>query len=59
MKPDPRFFNLLIESTEPEKLIFVDDSQENIDAAKKLGIKSILFTSNKKLFTELGSIFDK
>ena len=54
-KPDPAIFNLLLNkvgSTAPECLL-IDDSQPNIDTAKKLGFVTIHFTSPEQLHTEL------
>ncbi len=41
-KPDPRFFELILdhEGLNPEETLFIDDTAENIEAAKKLGIKT-------------------
>ena len=33
----------------PEECLFIDNTQKNLDAAKKLGIKTILFNDSKQL----------
>ena len=59
-KPDPRIYKLLFErySLDPTECVFIDDRQINIDAAMKLGMKTILFTDHdsvrKKLDEMLG-----
>lgn len=54
-KPDPRFYELLtkISKIEKNEMIFVDDSSENIEAAKKIGLKTIRFESAEKLKEDL------
>ena len=54
-KPDPKSYQLILEKlkVKPEEALFVDDKQENLDAAEKLGIKSLIFENNKQFFTEL------
>lgn len=44
-KPDPRFFQLLMERHRvvPEASVFIDDNQHNVDAAKKLGFHTVWF----------------
>ena len=41
-KPDPRFFELILdhEGLIPEETLFIDDTAENINVAKKLGIRT-------------------
>jgi len=50
-KPDPDFYwNILKkEGIKPENTIFVDDTEENIISAQKIGINSILFTDSDSL----------
>lgn len=47
VKPDPRIYQLMLDRLQaaPEKILFVDDKQANVDAAESLGIKSHLFTT--------------
>jgi putative hydrolase of the HAD superfamily len=59
IKPSIQFFKktLAIIDAKPEECIFIDDTQENINVAQSLGIKSILFTNVPQLeteFTKLG-----
>jgi 2-haloacid dehalogenase len=54
-KPDPAIFNLLLNKigySAPE-CILIDDSQSNIDTAKKLGFATVHFASPDHLQTEL------
>lgn len=54
-KPDHRSFEILIRALDlpPENIIFIDDSIQNIEAAKELGIDAILFTDAESLRHEL------
>jgi HAD superfamily hydrolase (TIGR01509 family) len=42
-----------LESTSPEKYLFIDDNLKNVEVAKQMGINAILFRTNKELFNEL------
>ncbi len=55
-KPDPRIFALAIEkfSLEPERTLFVDDRQANVDVAAALGFQALVFRSPEGLREELG-----
>jgi HAD superfamily hydrolase (TIGR01549 family) len=50
-KPDPDFYWYILnkEGIKPENTIFVDDNEENIISAQKIGINSILFTDSDSL----------
>ena len=50
-KPDPDFYWHILnkEGVKPENTIFVDDTEENILSAQKIGINSILFTDSDSL----------
>jgi len=50
-KPDPDFCRYILkkEGIKPENTIFVDDTEENIFSAQKIGINSILFTDSESL----------
>jgi putative hydrolase of the HAD superfamily len=60
-KPDKKVFLEILKrlNEKPEHCIFVDDSQINIDGAKKLGINTILFKNSEQLKKDLAlfSIF--
>ena len=55
MKPDPRIYReaLRLLDARPENALFIDDLQENLDGAARLGIKGILFTARTDLAAEL------
>ncbi len=57
-KPNKDFFeeSMKILKTDPGKCIFVDDAEENIKAAEKMGMKGFLFKNTEKLVQELGQI---
>lgn len=50
-KPNPEFYRYILndESIKAEDALFVDDSEVNVSAAKKLQIRSILFTDSSSL----------
>jgi len=50
-KPDPDFYRYILkkEGIKPENTVFVDDTEENILSAQKIGINSILFTDPDSL----------
>lgn len=56
-KPDPRFFHKMLEliGNTADEIVFIDDTQENIEAATKLGIKSIQFQNSEQLIKDLES----
>jgi putative hydrolase of the HAD superfamily len=50
-KPDPDFYRYILkkEGIKPENTVFIDDSEENVLSAQKIGINSILFTDPDSL----------
>lgn len=56
VKPDPVIYRILIErfDVDPATSVFVDDRQENVEAATALGFESVLFTDAESLRRSLG-----
>ncbi len=54
-KPNPKIYKLILKKLKlPAKnCLFIDNQQWNIAPAQKLGMKTILFKSNKQLFKQL------
>jgi putative hydrolase of the HAD superfamily len=57
-KPDPEAFRMMCQrlGAEPDDLLFVDDRDENIAAAKALGIRSLRFSDAGRLREELAEV---
>ena len=55
IKPDPAIFDIALrkEDIGAEEALFVDDRKENVEAAGRIGIQSILFTSPGQLRKDL------
>lgn len=55
-KPDSDFWNIILEAegAAPADCVFIDDRQDNCDAAAALGIRAICFTDALTLAKELG-----
>jgi putative hydrolase of the HAD superfamily len=51
IKPDRKIYEYALKklAVKPEQVVFIDDKPENVAAAKKLGIRGIIFKSTKKL----------
>jgi putative hydrolase of the HAD superfamily len=58
-KPDPRIFRLAAElaGTAPERCLFVDDSEENVEAAAALGMRAVHFREPADLERALEPLF--
>ncbi|HEX4904182.1 MAG TPA: HAD family phosphatase [Acidimicrobiales bacterium] len=56
VKPDPAIYRILIErfDVDPAASVFIDDRQENVDAAAALGFEAVLFTDAESLRRSLG-----
>jgi putative hydrolase of the HAD superfamily len=55
-KPEPEIYNLTLErlgALDPEQCLFVDDNELNVEAARKLGIKSVHFQSTEQAIAEI------
>jgi FMN phosphatase YigB (HAD superfamily) len=54
-KSEPEAYEKLVESLglEPEQAVYIDDNQSNLDAAAKIGIKTIRYTNNKATMAKL------
>jgi 2-haloacid dehalogenase len=54
-KPFAEFYQLILDrfSLDAEKTLFIDDNRRNIQAAEKLGLKTILFQSPEQLRNDL------
>ena len=58
IKPDPRFFKLLIDrfQVDPAHAVFIDDVEKNILGAKALGFQTIHFKSPEALRVSLSQL---
>ena len=56
VKPDPAIFRILVDRFEvdPAATVFVDDREENVEAARALGFEGIVFTDAESLRRALG-----
>jgi len=60
-KPDKRIYEILMDeyNLDPAATVFIDDTEENITAAEKLGIRGIYYKDNTDLFSELKYIMEE
>jgi putative hydrolase of the HAD superfamily len=58
LKPDPVIFRAALVRAEsrPEETLFIDDVRANVDAARALGITSLLFTNAQALEADLARV---
>lgn len=58
IKPDPEIYRLLFRtfSIRPERAVFLDDNADNIRAAQREGLHTILFTEYSRVHAELESL---
>ena len=59
-KKDPRAYKNITENINlsPHEVLFIDDTKENITAAKEAGLNVILYTDNKQLFLDLNNYLE-
>lgn len=57
-KPNPQIYQQVLsrQNLSPSQVIFIDDTQKNVDSAQNLGIKSIKFDNNQQLINSLSSL---
>ncbi|MBU1662779.1 MAG: HAD family phosphatase [Chloroflexi bacterium] len=55
MKPDPRIYQIALERSgvQPPEAVFIDDSIENIEAARKIGMHGIHFQNPEQALVDL------
>ena len=55
LKPDQRIYELALDKLgiNPDEAIFIDDSEEYLQGARAIGIKTFLFTNNNDIKKEL------
>ena len=58
VKPDKRAYDLVLKalSEDPANCLFIDDLERNLPPAKKLGMKTILFSTQENLEKELRAL---
>jgi len=58
MKPEPSFWLDILEAegARAERTFFADDSEENVEAASRLGIRAFLYTDAEGLRRDLASV---
>ena len=58
IKPDPAIFKHLLNEYDinPSEAVFIDDVKENVDAAAKLGIATVLFTGKEAADEKLAKL---
>jgi putative hydrolase of the HAD superfamily len=57
-KPHPKIYRVALKklNVKPEEAIFIDDRLENVNGAKKFGMKGIVFKNNKQAIREIEKI---
>ena len=58
IKPDPRIYAIACErfGVDPADAVFVDDRADNVDSARRFGLRSIQFTDSVRLRAELSAL---
>lgn len=61
MKPDPRIFQLIADKMgfKPDECVMIDDRAENIEGAKSIGMRGIVFKTTAQTRAELAEILEK
>lgn len=60
-KPNPRIFEMACErlAIQPDEMIFLDDVERMVNAARELGIHAILFKDNQQAIAEIQECLEK
>ena len=60
MKPDRRAFETVLErlGAAPSEAVFIDDDPGHVEAARRLGLRGILFATARQLSEELAPLLD-
>ena len=58
VKPDPQIYRILLEryDLQAEECVFIDDTEENVRGAEKLGFKGIVFAGYEDAVAELAAL---
>lgn len=58
IKPDPRIFDILCARTglSPADMLFIDDREDNVEAARQLGFRAIRFSAPEALAADLAEV---
>ena len=61
IKPDPAFYQILIDryGLEPDKCVFLDDLESNLETARDLGIHTILVRSHEQAAADLRALLEE
>ena len=56
-KPDPAIYRILLArlGTRPEEILFLDDKPVNVETARRLGMKALVFSNINQLRADLSS----
>lgn len=56
-KPEPEFYRVIIHrlGENPEEVLFIDDREENLEAARKAGFQTLTYDGKRLLSAEINS----
>lgn len=59
-KPDPKVFQHVLDllGADPEEVVFIDDFAENIQAARRLGLRTIQFKNSRQVRADLAAMLE-
>ncbi len=58
-KPDPRIYQMMLEqlNTPAEQCVFIDNREDNLEAAAKLGIHTIKSHNTQQIINDINKLF--